>query len=243
MEGVMLNGERITVIVPVYNEEKTVGGVVESILSCDVVDELIVVDDGSTDHTREILEDLSKDNAFHYIRFSENKGKSYAMVAGVERAGGDIVVFVDSDLIGLKCKHIEKLVSPLLTNEADMVIGARDSKSDLGIDITKPIDIWLGGERACYKKDLMPILDTVRESKFGIETLLNLYFKSKDKRIKIVNLDGLAHLKKYEKYRIDVAALNYTKATLQITKAVIDNRPLALGALKTFLKNHSPLGV
>ncbi len=240
-ECIMSGDKVITAVVSVYNEERTVEGVVRSILDCGAVDELIVVDDGSTDNTKEILKGLSKTGEFRYIRFNKNKGKSYAMVTGVENASGDIIVFVDADLVGLKCEHIEKLITPLLSNEADMVIGARDYKSEPKIDITRPIDVWLGGERACYKKDLLPILDALRESKFGIETLLNLYFKSKNKTIKIVDLDGLTHLKKYEKYRFDVAALNYTKATVQITKAVINNRPLALSAIKALLKSHNPL--
>ncbi len=237
----MPNKKNITAVVSVYNEEKTVESVVTSILNCKVVDELIVVDDGSVDDTEKILKGLSKSEKLHYIRFDKNKGKSYAMVAGVENASGDIIVFVDADLVGLRCEHIEKLVSPLLANKADMVIGRRSYEAALKIDITKPIDVWLGGERACYKKDILPILDAVRESKFGIETLLNLYFKSKNKTIKIVDLDGLIHLKKYEKYRLDVAALNYTKATLQIVKAVINNRLLALSAIKAFLRSHNPL--
>ncbi len=237
----MPNKKRVTAIVSVYNEENTVKNVVTSILKCGAVDELIVVDDGSIDNTKEILKGLSKSKKLHYIRFDKNRGKSYAMVAGVENANGDIVVFVDADLVGLRCEHIEKLVSPLLLNKADMVIGRRSYEAALKIDITKPIDVWLGGERACYRKDILPILDAVRESKFGIETLLNLYFKSKNKTIEIVDLDGLIHLKKYEKYRFGIAALNYTKATLQIAKAVINNRLLALSAIKAFLKSRNPL--
>ena len=124
----MLGGKRITSIVSVFNEEKTVKNVIASLLNCKLIDEIIVVNDGSTDGTSKILDQLFESHQFRYVKFDKNKGKSYAMVAGVENSTGEIIVFVDADIIGLNCEHIEKLISPLVSNQADMVIGYRLSE-------------------------------------------------------------------------------------------------------------------
>ena len=232
----MLSGKRITSIISVFNEEETVKNVIISLLNCELIDEIIVVNDGSTDGTSKILNQLPESHQFRYIKFDKNKGKSYAMVAGVENSTGEIIVFADADIMGLNCEHIKKLISPLVSNQADMVIGRRLSEKSPKVDITGPIDVWLGGERACYKKDILPIIDRMSKTKYGVETLLNLYYKSKNKKIKIVKLDGLIHLKKYEKYRFDTAALNYTKASLQIVSTIAVNYFLVFNVVKKIFK-------
>ena len=235
----MLSGKRITSIISVFNEEETVKNVIISLLNCELIDEIIVVNDGSTDDTSKILNQLSESHQFRYVKFDKNKGKSYAMVAGIENSTGEIIVFADADIMGLNCEHIEKLIFPLVSNQADMVIGRRLSEKSPKVDITGPIDVWLGGERACYKKDISPIINGMRKTKYGVETLLNLYYKSKNKKIKIVKLDGLIHLKKYEKYRLNTAALNYTKVSLQIINTVAVNYFLIFNIVKNTFKNFN----
>jgi glycosyltransferase involved in cell wall biosynthesis len=235
----MLKENKITAVVSVYNEEKTVKGVVDSLLNCSLVDELIVVNDGSTDNTSKVLNDINASYSFKNITFEKNRGKSYAMTTGVEQATGDIIVFVDADLIGFKCEHIKALTLPLVTNQAKMVIGRRPAKNPK-TDITGPMDDWLGGERAVYRKDILPILDKMRETKFGVETLLNLYFKSKtgsNKQTIFVDLNGLVHIRKYKKYSRPKAAINYAKATSQIVRTVFVNYVLIFGIMRNVFTN------
>ncbi len=235
----MLKENKISAIVSVYNEEKTVKEVVNSLINCSLVDELIVVNDGSTDNTANVLNDLAKAHPFQNIAFEKNKGKSYAMTTGVEQATGDIIVFVDADLIGFNCEHIKVLTLPLISNQTNMVIGRRPAENPK-MDITGPMDDWLGGERAVYRKDILPILDKMRETKFGVETLLNLYFKTKNetnKQTMIVDLKGLKHVRKYKKYSRSKAAVNYTKAASQIVRTVFVNYFLVFTILKNVFTN------
>jgi len=236
----MLGGNKITSVVSVYNEEKTVKSVVYSLLNCVYIDELIVVNDGSTDNTSKILNQILLTHPFQYVEFNKNRGKSYAMTAGVEQAKGDVIVFIDADLIGLNCNHIKKLVDPLVNGNTRMVIGRRVSETNPKIDITGPLDDWLGGERAVYKEDLMPILDEMKETKFGVETLLNLYFKSKsNKNTKtlIVDLEGLVHIRKYQKYKWNQAVFNYSKSASQIIRTVFVNYFLVGMVVKNIFLN------
>ncbi|RLD89820.1 MAG: glycosyltransferase family 2 protein [Bacteroidetes bacterium] len=235
----MMDKKKISAVVSVYNEEKTVKNVVNSLINCNFVDELIVVNDGSTDNTSKVLNEISASYSFQNIAFEKNKGKSYAMTTGVEHATGDIIVFVDADLIGFNCEHIKVLTLPLVTNQAKMVIGRRPAENPK-TDITGSMDDWLGGERAVYRKDILPILDKMRETKFGVETLLNLYFKSKtdlNKQTIIVDLKGLVHIRKYKKYSRPKAAINYAKATSQIVQTVFVNYVLIFGIIRNVFTN------
>ncbi|WP_048159724.1 glycosyltransferase family 2 protein [Thermococcus barophilus] len=114
----MLNGKRISVIIPAYNEEKRIGKVLQRMP--DFIDEIIVVDDGSEDRTSEVARELGAE----VIRLEQNQGKGRAMSEGIKKANGDIIVFIDADGQH-KPEEIIKLVEPILNGEADFVIGSR----------------------------------------------------------------------------------------------------------------------
>ncbi|CAD5244289.1 glycosyltransferase family 2 protein [Thermococcus camini] len=119
----MLDGKRVSVVIPAYNEEKRLPSVLEGIP--DFIDEVIVVDDGSGDGTYEVARAFSeKDPRVKAIRLERNCGKGCAMRRGVEEASGDVIVFIDADGQH-KPEEIRNLVEPIVRGEADLVIGAR----------------------------------------------------------------------------------------------------------------------
>jgi glycosyltransferase involved in cell wall biosynthesis len=231
----MISKNKVSAIVSVFNEEKTIKEVVVSLLNCQLIDEVIVANDGSTDNTAKILRQIQQSYQFRYLEFKENKGKAYAMVSGAEISNGEILVFVDADTTGLNCKHIEKLITSLIFDQADMVIGRRCSEQNPKVDISKPIDDWLGGERALYRKDILPILWRMKDTRYGVETLLNLYYKSHNKRIKIIDLEGLIHFPKYKKYRFHISLKNYTKETFQILRTIALNYLMVFTIIKNII--------
>jgi len=119
----MLDGKRVSVVIPAYNEEKRLPNVLEGIP--DFIDEVIVVDDGSGDGTYEVARAFSeKDPRVKAIRLERNCGKGCAMRRGVEEASGDVIVFIDADGQH-KPEDMRKLVEPIVLGEADMTIGSR----------------------------------------------------------------------------------------------------------------------
>ncbi|ASA77546.1 glycosyltransferase family 2 protein [Thermococcus sp. 5-4] len=119
----MLKGRRITVIIPAYNEETRLPEVLEGIP--DFVDEVVVVDDGSSDGTYEVAKAFSKkDGRIKAIRLEKNCGKGCAMREGIKHSSGDVVVFMDADGQH-RPEEIRNLVELIVAGEADLVIGAR----------------------------------------------------------------------------------------------------------------------
>ncbi|MFA7095844.1 MAG: glycosyltransferase family 2 protein [Gammaproteobacteria bacterium] len=212
---------KISAIICAYNEEKTVKEVVTTVYDY-FYDEVIVVNDGSTDGTDKILTELLNLSTLKYIALPENKGKGYAMATGVENSTGEIIVFIDADLSNLKEEHFEQLLTPIFNNECDMVLGqATETLINYKFNPFKSFT----GERAMLKKDIMPILEEMKTSKFGVETLINLYFQAHEKSVKYTMLEGLKHPTKFDK------ANGKSQA---IKEFVLEGHQIALAAFNSF---------
>ena len=123
----MSGGERLSIIVPVFNEARTVRAVIDRLLAIDlpVAREIIVVDDGSTDGTGEVLETVVRDGLpVAVLRASRNGGKGTAIRRGLERAQGTIVAIQDADL-ELDPQQLAMLVAPILSGQSNVVYGSR----------------------------------------------------------------------------------------------------------------------
>lgn len=110
-------------IVCAYNEEKHLTAVLEGLLSATFLAEIIVVDDGSKDHTAEIIKEYQQFDRIHPIFIEPNQGKGNAMAEGAATARGDILLFVDADLANWNAGYARQVLQPILEGKADMVIG------------------------------------------------------------------------------------------------------------------------
>jgi glycosyltransferase involved in cell wall biosynthesis len=121
---------KLSVIIPVYNEINTIGEILSRVLQDDIPKEVIVVDDFSTDGTREFLkewvtkEDKGLKNQVHILFQPKNLGKGAALRNGFKAATGDIVIIQDADL-EYDPKEYPKLIEPILDGRADAVYGSR----------------------------------------------------------------------------------------------------------------------
>lgn len=120
--------KKLSIIVPVYNEEKTIISVLEQLrgLEIELEKEIIVVDDGSKDNSKKIIEDYIKKHKKEKVILisKKNGGKGSAIRLGFKRAGGDIITIQDADLEYNPRDYI-KLVKPILSNEYKVVYGSR----------------------------------------------------------------------------------------------------------------------
>ena len=108
--------QKVSVIIPAYNEEDTVAKVVEVIRNVSFVDEVIVVNDGSSDKTEE---EAIKAGAI-VINHETNKGKGEALFTGYKQAECDIIAFIDADIYNLTSKKVESMIMPILLGNAEI---------------------------------------------------------------------------------------------------------------------------
>jgi len=201
----------VSAVVPVFNEEKTVAKVVKTLLKSDLVDEVICVNDGSTDRSLAILKKFT--DKVQLVDLKKNRGKGFALAAGIKKAKGEIVTFIDADLTTLSDKHIRTLLKPILEGKIKAVLGYPTRGRCLPNVFSS-----LTGERAYYKKDLVPHLERMAKTRFGVEIFLNELFD--EKKTKKVPLKQLVGLYKYEKRNSVNAFKEYLGEAVEIAQEI-----------------------
>ncbi len=185
------SGFQLSVVVPVFNEASTVEEVIRRVRATQLPVELVLVDDGSTDGTRDVLKRFEACADCRVIYHEKNCGKGAALKSGLAAARGDVVVIQDADM-EYDPRDFRLLLQPILENEADVVYGSRFIHND------RPVSpLWHQGANqlitffamlasgfkftdveTCYKmcrRELLEdIVPTLREKRFGIEIELTL---------------------------------------------------------------------
>jgi ABC-type uncharacterized transport system involved in gliding motility auxiliary subunit len=122
---------------------------------------------------------------------------------------------------------------PLIRKEADMILGqATETLIDYSVNPFKSFT----GERSVFKKDILPLVDKMKNSRFGVETLINLYYQSEGKKVKYVMLDGLKHPTKFDKISKQQAIKEFVKEGHQIALTAFKNFDLITSSIKNKLK-------
>ncbi|MFQ6097747.1 MAG: glycosyltransferase family 2 protein, partial [Armatimonadota bacterium] len=117
---------KLSVIMPAYNEAATVREAIDRVLDVDLDLELIVIDDGSTDGTTEIIREAAARHRgrLRAFRRERNQGKGAAVRLGIARAEGDIIIIQDADM-EYDPKDYADVIQPILDGKADVVYGSR----------------------------------------------------------------------------------------------------------------------
>jgi len=115
---------KLSIVIPVYNEARTIEAIVERVRATPYTKEIIIVDDGSDDGTRDKLKELEKIPEVKVFHHQRNQGKCAALRTGFKAATGDIIVVQDADLEYNPAEY-GVLLKPILEGQADVVFGSR----------------------------------------------------------------------------------------------------------------------
>ena len=183
---------RVAAIIPAWNEAETIGPVIAAAVGSRGVDEVIVVDNGSTDATAEVA-------AAHGARvvFEASQGKGEAMRRGVASTSASVIVFLDADLYGLEPRHVDALTNRIVSGRADMACGLCDRGSTRNTLQLHYLPI-LSGQRA-LRRDLFEALAPEEASGYKVETALNSLVAQRKLRRRVFILTGVRHRLKEEK--------------------------------------------
>jgi glycosyltransferase involved in cell wall biosynthesis len=113
----------LTVVIPVYNEVNNISEIIRRVQAQKLANEIIVVDDGSTDGTRTVLKELDGKSEIRVILHERNQGKGAAVVTGIKAATGDLLLIQDADL-EYNPRDYPELVKPINEGVADVVYGS-----------------------------------------------------------------------------------------------------------------------
>ncbi|MBO8126382.1 MAG: glycosyltransferase [Firmicutes bacterium] len=186
------------VIIPAFNEGRTIGKVIDCALKAQQMDsriaEIIVVDDGSQDDTALVAETYG----VKVIRLPRNLGKGAAMVAGVAATQCAGILFLDGDLIGLEPKHLKLLIDPIYNGSARMTLGVFDA-GRISTDLAQAVAPHISGQRAMFREDFLKVKG-LEDSRFGVDIALTNYANKWKWPIQKVPLRGVTQVMKEEKY-------------------------------------------
>jgi len=205
---------KTAVIIPAYNEERFIADIINVVHQVPLVNETIVISDGSTDNTAGVAESLGA----RVIILKENLGKGGAMMIGINSTDADVVLFLDADLIGLQPGHVVELLLPVLEGRAEMTVGIFEH-GRLATDLAQFIAPYLSGQRA-VRKDLFRHLSNLELTRFGVEVALTRFAKSAGISVVEVELNDMSHVMKEEKMGVVRGFLARLKMYWEIARCV-----------------------
>ncbi|MBI2612936.1 glycosyltransferase family 2 protein [Candidatus Kaiserbacteria bacterium] len=203
----------ISCVICAYNEASRIGNVLRVVVGHPSLDEVVVVDDGSQDGTRDVVRGFPQ---ARLVALERNVGKSKAFIHGVLQAKGDFIMLLDADLENLSSSDVAALSEPVLSGKADWSISLRRNAPYtfriIGID-------FLSGERLVprrlitdYQKEIAAL------PSYGLETFMNKYLINRGLRLAIVPFDTVRNTRKREKVGWWNGTVADWKMAIQIVK-------------------------
>jgi glycosyltransferase involved in cell wall biosynthesis len=183
--------EGVSCIIAAYNEEKRISPVLSVVTNHSLINEIIVVNDGSKDNTKKVIRNFK---GIKLINLNRNYGKSFAVMKGLEMSKNKIILLVDADLVGLTEKDLTSLILPVKNKEVSMSLSLRRNPFNsylMGIDI-------LSGERV-FDKNLLEIKELKKIQGYKLESYINSKVIQEHKSIRVIKWKNVYNVYKSKK--------------------------------------------
>ncbi len=206
---------KMSCIICAHNEAPRIAAVLTAATGHSLVDEIIVVDDASTDDTTQVVKRFPK---VTLISLPKNIGKSHAMVHGLRVSRGDTIMLLDADLANITEHDISALATPVLSGQVDVSISLRKNAYAIhhfiGLDFTS-------GERVIPRWLLGNVLHEIEHlPRFGIESYMNSLIIKKQLRVAVVRWREVTHMRKAEKHGFISGTLSDLSMSLDVLRVL-----------------------
>ncbi|MFN8489417.1 MAG: glycosyltransferase family 2 protein [Caldilineaceae bacterium] len=192
------HNETVTLIIPAYNEALRIGAVLQAACGVNLVNQIIVIDDASTDDTAAVVEAYRRiDQRICLLRHSLNRGKAMALLVGATASTNDLVAFVDADLIGLQPQNLLDMINPVQQGESAMALGIF-TECRRQTDWSHHAMPFLSGQR-CLRWRLFRTTPGIYTAGWGIEAALSLHAWRQQYAVTLVEWPGVTHVTRPEK--------------------------------------------
>lgn len=195
-----MRNNKVTAIVPCYNERERIGEVLK-VLNSSYIDKVLVVDDGSTDGTSDIVKRF---NGVELIELKKNVGKGGAVREALKRVNTRFTFLVDADLKGLTNEKIGSIIKPVLEGEYDACFGVLKRGPGWFQYFRKNVFPVMTGERVLRTEVLKKIMESPHAQEWGIEFYMNLYLKKKKLKVKKIDLVGVTDIMNFKKRGLEL---------------------------------------
>jgi polyisoprenyl-phosphate glycosyltransferase len=209
----------VAVIIPAFNEEHRIATVLRAVSMARLVDEVVVVSDGSDDRTVQVAERFPR---VRVIDLSANLGKGGAMAVGVAATKAPVVAFVDADLDGLRPEHVDKIIRPILDGACDMCIGVFRGGT-FWSDAAQKISPYISGQRA-MRRELFEAVPYIGDLRMGVEVAINNAAKRRKARVMRVVLPGVSNCLKEQKMGLMKGTAARARMYVEIGQAMVKTR-------------------
>jgi glycosyltransferase involved in cell wall biosynthesis len=210
---------RVSAVIAAFNEEKTIADVLRALTASPLIDEVIVVSDGSSDATVDVARSFE---GVRTIALRQNQGKGYAMRVGVDNASHDVLFFVDGDMYNVSDDHIEALVLPVIRGECDMNIGVRNRGPLLNFfHLQMQCGPVLSGIRV-MRRDVFEVVPLQYQARYKIEAALNCFCSRSGFRQRHTVIHNLNHVLKESKRGLLEGLRSRGKMTREVALVLLD---------------------
>ena len=213
-------GVKVCAILPAYNEGSRITRVLDVVTSASSLSEVLVVDDGSSDNTSEVVKHHPQyGKKLRLLRQEPNQGKGAAMWAGGARTDADILVFLDADLINLKPEQINALIEPVASGKCLMALGVFRG-GNFWTSLAQVLAPNISGQRA-IRRDVFLSVPGVSDARYGVELAITNHVFAEGHPMTYVTLKDVSHPQKEKKLGLLKGSLSRLTMYKEMTPYVI----------------------